>query len=149
MQRSHINPQETRPPICVQYQYGTHVTAPCCGAIHPDEILPPSFWCLALSRSLGMNDCVRPGHLKVRCLPGRIQLTRSTGGRDDADLTPFHRKSPQKPSLGSTSVSAASLFLLLQVSWYIFIRFFPMSYFQPFLGFSKLVLLHHRCCQAW
>lgn len=27
--------------------------------------------------------------------------------------------------------------------------FFPVSYFQPFLGFLKPVLLHHCCRQAW
>lgn len=123
-----------------------HDAAPHSRAIHPDDILPPSFWHPVLAL-MSVRDTSTSRW--DACLD-RIWLTSSSGGRDGTDLTPSYRKSPP-----SKHHSGACLFPQLLSSCYcnflatFIFACFPMSYFQPFLGFLKGVLLHHCCHQAW
>lgn len=85
---------------------------------------PPSFWHLALAWSLGMNECARLVHFKMRFLSGQGTANWELWGKGWCWSHSLQEIPPQKASLGSTSISSASLFLLLQVSCYFYIPFF-------------------------
>lgn len=95
--------------------------------------------------------------LRWDACPGRTRLTRSSGGRDDADLTPSYRKSPPKSitwehvCFRSFSLPATASFSLLLYSLFVGLVFPPPHELFPALPwfFLKPVLLHHCRRQTW
>lgn len=106
--------------------------APCYGAIHPDEIPPPSFWLLGYEWVC--ETCPLQGETPARAGQGWLGALGEATMLISLLLT---GNPPQKASLGNTSVSAASLFLLLQVSRYFYIRFLSHELFPALPCFFK------------
>lgn len=122
-------------------------TAPCHGAIHPSP--------LAFGTSCGHAPWVRISvwdfsTLRWDACLGWAWLTRSCGGRGDADLTPSYRKFPQK-SIPWEHICFRSFFLPATASFLLLL--YSLSFLwvisSPSLFFLKPVLLHHCCHQAW
>lgn len=130
-----------------------HNTAPRYGAIHPDEILPPpppSFWHLALAWSLGMNECARLVHFKMRCLSGQGTANWELWRKGWCWSHSLQEIPPKKHHLGAHPFPQLlfSCYCKFRAT-FIFPFFSPRVISSPSLIFLKWLLLHHCCFQAW